>query len=239
MLVFNAVLHRGANYASSSSLISPVPSLRYTHLLLQNEIPFASSLSFLEHAQEIGAVTCLNPSPLPSASELRQIPWNHLNWLIMNEGETEDILNALRDPSPGSSSTPKAPQDAEDDKVSHAETQLRALHELSTFSARTNLVCTLGARGVVALIPTLSSQGLGDDLLYAPAARLQGDVVDTTGAGDCFTGYLIAGLMENRRVSPSEKAKREDFMQILCRATEVRAFCAVTALQLTKCVLFL
>ena len=217
------VLHRGANYASSPSLTAPASNLQYTHLLLQNEIPFDASLSFLEHAQKIRAVTCLNPSPLPSASELRQIPWGRVDWLIMNEGETEDILHALSRAIPGSSVSPTAPQDAEGDKVSHAGSQLRALHGLPAFSAHTNLVCTLGARGVVALMPALEAAGTGsgDALLYTPAARLQGDVVDTTGAGDCFTGFLIAGLMENR-ASSSDEAKREDLMQILRRATEVR-----------------
>jgi hypothetical protein len=56
----------------------------------------------------------------------------------------------------------------------------------------TGLVCTLGATGVVASICGLK------EILYYPAAALEGNVRDTTGAGDCFTGYFAAGLMESR-----------------------------------------
>jgi len=50
-------------------------------------------------------------------------------------------------------------------------------------------VCTLGAAGVLTWLTG------GKRLLYLPAVQLQGSVRDTTGAGDCFTGYFVAGLM--------------------------------------------
>ena len=46
------------------------------------------------------------------------------------------------------------------------------------------LIVTLGRRGAVALH--------GDDEVHVPAAQVQ--AVDTTGAGDCFVGYLATGL---------------------------------------------
>ena len=34
---------------------------------------------------------------------------------------------------------------------------------------------------------------------YLPSAKLDNPVLDTTGAGDCFTGYFVSGLMTLRR----------------------------------------
>lgn len=48
------------------------------------------------------------------------------------------------------------------------------------------LIVTLGGRGVLALD--------GDDAIRQPARAAE--VVDTTGAGDCFCGWLAAGLAE-------------------------------------------
>ena len=50
--------------------------------------------------------------------------------------------------------------------------------------ARQTVVVTLGAHGSVAVAP--------DGVVTTPAAPAR--VVDTTGAGDCFCGYLAAGL---------------------------------------------
>lgn len=48
------------------------------------------------------------------------------------------------------------------------------------------VIVTLGARGALAVSP--------DGVVHAPAVRAQ--VVDTTGAGDCFCGALVAALAD-------------------------------------------
>ena len=75
------------------------------------------------------------------------------------------------------------------------------------------MVCTLGAYGVVAIIASLSHP------IYMPAAK--GVVVkDSTGAGDCFTGYLVAGLMERyEREAPMTEA---EMTELLRRCVQVR-----------------
>lgn len=56
-----------------------------------------------------------------------------------------------------------------------------------------NIICTLGSAGLIAFVSL--AQDAGRQALYLPAAKLNGPVVDTTGAGDCFTGYFVSGLM--------------------------------------------
>lgn len=158
-----------------------------THLLLQNEIHARSTRYAVEHSR--GATTILNPSPLPSPSQLRIFPWSLINWLIVNEGEAEDLFRAVTD--------------QEIEKWSSTEEMLRMMSAVPCFR-KTNIICTLGARGVVAILPA-------DDVdppfvIYVPAAKLDTGVNDTTGAGDCFTGYFVRGLM---RFGPKSKFRNE------------------------------
>lgn len=106
-------------------------------------------------------------------SELREFPWASLNWLIVNEGEIQDLLRAF-----GVESS------------SGGETLIKELYDAEGFDKGVKVVCTLGAEGVMWAI---DGQGLKVGRL--PAGKLEKGVKDTTGAGDCFLGYLTAGLM--------------------------------------------
>lgn len=158
-----------------------------THLLLQNEIHMKSTHFALEHSR--GAITILNPSPIPSPSQISVLPWHKVNWLIVNEGEAQDLYQAM------------AGQGTQ--KCSDAEEMLRSMSALPSFS-KINIVCTLGARGVVAVLPSPGSDvsTASPFVIYIPAAKLHSGVKDTTGAGDCFTGYFVQGLM---RLGPNAK----------------------------------
>ncbi|KAF8337741.1 sugar kinase, partial [Amanita rubescens] len=152
-----------------------------THLLLQNEIHPKSTRYAVEHAR--GATTILNPSPLPSHSQLSTFPWILVNWLIVNEGEAEDLFRAAAD--------------QEIESWSSTEEMLRMMSAVPCFR-KTNIVCTLGARGVMAILPDTDEPFV----TYVPAVKLETGVNDTTGAGDCFTGYFVRGLM---RFGPNSK----------------------------------
>lgn len=194
-----AVLHKGANHLTSPRILVQPPSdpeFRYTHLLLQNEIPFEATLSYLLHARQIQATAIYNPSPMPSPAQLREFPWNHLEWLIVNEGEVVDLLNVLGPAAPSivqrSEST---------DRLSTARNLLSELHRSPLFSPSLNVICTLGELGLLALIHG-NAMGEHYGIIHVPAAKLEGEVQDTTGAGDCFTGYFVAGLMQVSIQSP-------------------------------------
>ncbi|EKM51433.1 uncharacterized protein PHACADRAFT_103503 [Phanerochaete carnosa HHB-10118-sp] len=181
-----------ANYLLAPPLLSSPPTSAdssYTHLLLQNEIPWSATLAYLEHATKINATAVWNPSPLPSAEQLRAIPWGSLSWLIVNEGEVcgmLDVLGVGGDALQGSGQ--KTSQ--------HATQLLEKLHAHPRFSQSVNVICTLGAQGLVALLSPSGTKKADSDVLHVPAAKLSGPVKDTTGAGDCFAGYFVAGLME-------------------------------------------
>jgi ribokinase len=181
-----AVLHSGANF---SSVKASIPSCT-THLLLQNEIPLPSTTSYLKlaKASSKSIITLFNPSPMPSKAELQAFPWELVDWLLLNEGEAKDIVEALDStlPPQTTTSTVNTPQETR-----HAVDAISRLSQHPRL-ARTNTVCTLGALGVLVLEPTDGVPVIS----YYPSAPLRNPLKDTTGAGDCFAGYFVAGLMK-------------------------------------------
>lgn len=174
------VLHKGANYHVSSTDNRPDLSL-YTHLLLQNEIPLDSTLSYLTASSTITSI--FNPSPMLTVSELQEFPWSNLSWLIVNEGELETLLDAF-----GARQTAQNGRSLSD----IATEGILALHKSRYFSEKVAIICTLGAQGILYYQP-------GRDVGALPAGKLVKPVKDTTGAGDCFAGYFTAGLMAARQ----------------------------------------
>ena len=184
-------MHKGANYAlpdlpTQGDLERHLTGI--THLLLQNEIPWATTLAYLKYAHVHGVVTIFNPSPMPSDVQLYRFPWTSLSWLIVNQGEAESLLRVIGGDSMNRETEAKYHADWPDDDG--LRTAFSTLDKLSHSGGliSTAVVCTLGATGV------LVSMQNPKEMLYLPAAVLQGDVRDTTGAGDCFTGYFVAGL---------------------------------------------
>lgn len=214
-MLFPPVLHHAANHIE---LPPPTPdSLEgFTHLLLQNEIPLKSTMEYLSAAHALGIVTIMNPSPLPTAEQTREFPWGKLTWLIVNEGEARDLLTSVGDshaveaielvlPPEG------APRDQTAVCSAHAVGSKLASHP--TFKS-VDIVCTLGSVGLVAFVSL--AQDAGKKALYLPSAKLDGPVVDTTGAGDCFTGYFVSGLMGLKQ------SHKEDLLGVLNTSIKVR-----------------
>jgi ribokinase len=135
---------------------------------------------------------------MPADTQLLAFPWAALSWLIVNEGEAESLLRVIGG-NPGNHDVEKEyPVNWPDDN--NLRLAFSTLNNLCHGErlASTSVVCTLGATGVLASICGLK------EILYLPAAALEGDVRDTTGAGDCFTGYFAAGLMESKHKQLSE-----------------------------------
>jgi len=179
-----------------------------THLLLQNEISPSSNYYALHRA--VDATVIMNPSPLPSPNDIREYPWNRIDWLIVNESEAHGLYRAMRSSGTSATQSPIAVMPNRD--------LLFALSVLPKFE-NINIVCTLGADGVLAFLPTFhrpKTQHETASFMYLPAAKLMGGVKDTTGAGDCFTGFFVQGLMEFGPIAQVGKDIREhDIAKIL------------------------
>ncbi|KAF9648268.1 ATP binding protein [Thelephora ganbajun] len=194
MTRLSPVLHHAANHIE---LPPPTPgSLEgFTHLLLQNEIPLKSTVEYLSAAHKLGIITIMNPSPLLTAEQTREFPWRKLSWLIVNEGEARDLLASVGEPrSVDTIELVLPPEGAPEDLIAVRSAHMIGSKLVSHPKFKSiNIVCTLGSVGLVAFVSL--AQGVGKMALYLPAAKLDGPVVDTTGAGDCFTGYFVSGLM--------------------------------------------
>ena len=181
-----------------------------THLLLQNEIHLESTHYALLNAKN--ATVILNPSPLPSASEIREFPWHKVDWLVVNETEAEGLYLSMMGTE--GSPSPSAPT-----------REVLILLSAQPLFKETNIVCTLGADGVLAFIPRFhrpSTHEAPPSFIYLPAAKLRGEIRDSTGAGDCFTGYFVQGLMEfGPRAVVGKDIKELDFTRLLKRCVYV------------------
>jgi len=171
-------------------------------------------MEYLSAAHALGIVTIMNPSPLPTAEQTRGSPWGKLTWLIVNEGEARDLLSSVGEPHTTDAMELVLPEGTPGD-----QTAIRSAHAIGlklashpTFKG-TNIICTLGSVGLIAFVSL--AQGVGKSALYLPAAKLDGPVVDTTGAGDCFTGYFVSGLM-------GMKQRKEDLVDVLNTSVKVR-----------------
>jgi len=183
------ILFPGANYSKLHETQFVMKSEDWfpetTHLLLQNEIHMQSTHYALQNARN--ATVIFNPSPLPSPDEIREFPWHKVDWLIVNEAEAEGLYLSMSSMELGTSPPSMSTRDL-----------LILLSDQPLFK-KMNIVCTLGADGVLAFISTFHRSMIAhkaSSFIHLPAAKLQGDIRDSTGAGDCFTGYFVRGLME-------------------------------------------
>lgn len=185
-------------------------------MLLQNEIRLKSTMEYLAAAHELGIVTVMNPSPLPTAEQTRKFPWEKLSWLIVNEGEVRDLLTSVGEPRSVDAIELTIPPGGAPEHLSvilSAHTIGSKLWSHSAFRG-VNIICTLGSVGLIAFL--CSDQDVGRQAIYLPAAKFDGPVVDTTGAGDCFTGYFVSGLMNLKQ------GYKDDLIDVLNTSIKVR-----------------
>ena len=127
----------------------------------------------LQHAKACGMNTALNPSPFELEFVLDTLPLVDL--LVVNEGEFHELL-------------PDVAIESLDDA------SLGALQSVITSEwPDKSVVITMGSMGAVWISK--------DHVFWAAAPKV--DVVDTTGAGDTFLGYLLAGISQGQSINAS------------------------------------
>jgi len=161
------VLFGGANQAWGAVDIKRVitEARRGDVLLLQNEINGMAEL--MNAASEAGMRLAMNPAPM--GPEVMAYPLEKLNWLVVNEIEGLELSGIKTEEVGGVKS------DAAEEAV---------VSELRRRYPDTVVVMTLGKKGAI------RSDENGIIRSNFPDV---GPVVDTTGAGDTFMGYWLAG----------------------------------------------
>lgn len=154
------ILLPGSNFADYS-LPTELGST-YSHMLVQNEIPIIQTCEALIQAKKDNLVTIFNPSPIPSKGHVDTlIPWEAIDWLLVNEDETVELAKALGHP------------DSSD-----------ALEQLGkSLPHATGIVMTKGSAGVEMLLATSED---GFIRLESPCGQALQPIINTTGAGDTF-----------------------------------------------------
>ncbi|EST08804.1 Carbohydrate kinase PfkB [Kalmanozyma brasiliensis GHG001] len=185
------VLLKGANFAKGKST-DPAQAWgdrTITHLVLQNEIPLETTIAFAQHAKssKVGnhVTTIFNPSPMLSKEEVEKFPWSDIDVLVVNEGESLELLRVLQ-PSEASALEGLSEGDERSKKV------LETLSGLEHFSSTAWIVLTRGGQGVMANV--ILSDSSDRTFFNVPPFKPK-QVKDTTGAGDTFAGNLVAALM--------------------------------------------
>lgn len=154
------------------------PALAGSKLLVcQLEIPLETTVAALEYAHTHGIYTITNPAPAPS--EWSQYPletiaklYEFSDLFVPNESELESIAGM-------------AVESADDAEV--AARKVLAGNALGAFGkAPGAIVVTLGSKGCILVRKDAPAVVIPVPKRAADA----GEVVDTTGAGDCFIGTL-------------------------------------------------
>ncbi|MEJ5943924.1 ribokinase [Pseudokineococcus basanitobsidens] len=137
------------------------------HLLCQLEVPLPTVVAAARAASSAGGVVVLNPSPVQALPPDLLVA---VDVLVVNEHEAAELAGG------------SGRSGADGSVVERARPLARRL--LEDVPA---VVVTLGARGALVAV-----RGGGPDGVHVPG--LEVEAVDTTGAGDVFSGALVAGL---------------------------------------------
>ncbi|KAI8049753.1 Ribokinase-like protein [Syncephalis plumigaleata] len=180
-----AILDGSVNSSSKNT----APFGKGDWLLLQNEMSSAGYA--LAAAKKREMITLFNPAPM-SDDVLNEYDMRLVDLCIVNETEATHMLRLLNGDDNAQASASMSPSDL----VEQLFTQ---------FSNLAGVIVTLGSEGLIAKFnDTKPSEHSNNDnnndddtIIRIAACPIKDKVIDTTGAGDTFIGYLVTGLMEH------------------------------------------
>lgn len=168
------------------------------YLILQNEISEVGYI--MEKAHEKGMVIVFNPSPM--TSQIEQYPLEYVSYLILNEVEAKQICEMQKHLL--------ARKEKEDTSLEEILSKLekielesinlegidkeeigKRLNILRYYLPQAKIILTLGGAGAIYIDE--------EQTIYQRAYRVK--VVDTTAAGDTFTGFLIGSVVKGEEVA--------------------------------------
>ena len=162
------IVGSGANLDTSADQVPDEILVEGNYLLLQMEVPVSETVALLERAKDAGVVTVLNLAP---AIMIPEKVIACLDYLVVNSIEAAQIAETIGLPS----SLPP----------------LKLAQALSQFGSLTCIV-TGGVDGSIAVTQS------GDAWQVATVPVSGDDLIDTTGAGDCYCGTLTACLHDGK-----------------------------------------
>ncbi len=188
------LLYGGSNQQNTRVQIDEVMSHfeKGDYLILQNEINEISYI--MERAHEKGMIIVLNPSPMDE--KIRTYPLEYVDYFLLNEIEAKDLTGFDQNLADTDQHRVQ-----EMDEVSSAWDAL--LEEVCSHFPNSKVVLTLGEYGS---IYKDEKQKIHQPIMKVP-------VVDTTAAGDTFTGFFIGSIA--RGLSP------ENAMKIAAKASAI------------------
>jgi ribokinase len=172
------VVGPGANAALSvAHITSQAAVIRATRVLVtQHEVNHAASLAAQKIARAAGVLCLHNPAPPVDARDLELVDGADL--ITPNETEFVQLLKLRGLDAPAAEAVAALPAEA--------------LHALCRVLHAGTVVLTLGAQG--AFVSHADAQPRDDGAKHYRAAPEQVRAIDTTGAGDAFSGALAAAL---------------------------------------------
>lgn len=188
------LLYGGSNQQNTRGQIDEVMSHfeKGDYLILQNEINEISYI--MERAHEKGMIIVLNPSPMDE--KIRTYPLEYVDYFLLNEIEAKDLTGFDQNLADTDQHRVQ-----EMDEVSSAWDAL--LEEVCSHFPNSKVVLTLGEYGS---IYKDEKQKIHQPIMKVP-------VVDTTAAGDTFTGFFIGSIAKG--LSP------ENAMKIAAKASAI------------------
>ena len=188
------LLYGGSNQQNTRVQIDEVMSHfeKGDYLILQNEINEISYI--MERAHEKGMIIVLNPSPMDE--KIRTYPLEYVDYFLLNEIEAKDLTGFDQNLADTDQHRVQ-----EMDEVSSAWDAL--LEEVCSHFPNSKVVLTLGEYGS---IYKDEKQKIHQPIMKVP-------VVDTTAAGDTFTGFFIGSIAKG--LSP------ENAMKIAAKASAI------------------
>lgn len=176
------LLYGGANQAVTEEEVDAVLShfSAGDWLVLQNEIN--ELLYIIRRAKDKGMRIVLNPSPMNE--KILDLPLEDIELFFINEIEAVQLIQGLEEKTEQKVTRRKTDMDryfSETDGPDWKKIRLALLDLLP----KGHFVLTMGSFGAVYFSK--------EEALYQPAEKVK--AVDTTAAGDTFTGYFLAGLL--------------------------------------------
>ncbi|KAF8978838.1 hypothetical protein BGZ46_006100 [Entomortierella lignicola] len=155
-------------------------------LVMQNEI--SSGGKIMQAAKEKGLTICFNPSPM-TAELPEEYPLHLVDYLIINEIEAQELYAYLTS-AENYTESKSVPKSSSHVTASESFPVLeKAYGEIS------GIIITLGGDGLVARFRIKEED---EKLKEFRMGIVKNEIVNTTGAGDTFTGYFVANLVRNQ-----------------------------------------